>query len=66
MGGFLAAMFAGGLFSAVFGQPFSGQTGLRVFSTGMLIPGLVPLAPIGAIIGLSIGRSRSAKRIDED
>ena len=66
MGGILLGMLAGGLWSSVVGQPFSGRTGLSVIPTGMIFPGLVLMAPIGAVVGFSIGLVRSATKRDRE
>jgi hypothetical protein len=62
--GMLLGVFAGGLSSALLGQPFSGETGREVFHLGMFFPGLVIFAPvttgIGAILGfIAFGFNRS-------
>jgi hypothetical protein len=53
--GLLAAALAGGVWSALFGQPFSGERGMEVFHLGMVFPGLVIFGPVAAIIGAFIG-----------
>jgi hypothetical protein len=51
----LIAVLAGGLWSALVGQPFSGLRGLKVFHLGMFFPGLVILGPFAAVVGAIIG-----------
>lgn len=53
--GFLLGVLGGGLSSSLFGQPFSGATGLQVFHLGMFFPGLVIVAPVTAGLGAVIG-----------
>jgi hypothetical protein len=57
--GLLLGVILGGLWSSLFGQPFSGATGWKVFHLGMFFPGLVIVAPvtagIGAVCGASVG-----------
>lgn len=53
--GLLLGCLAGGLSSSLFGQPFSGATGLKVFHLGMFFPGLVIVAPVTAAIGAVLG-----------
>ncbi|MDA1055984.1 MAG: hypothetical protein O3C40_36850 [Planctomycetota bacterium] len=63
--GLLLGVISGGLWSSLFGQPFSGATGLKVFHLGMFFPGLVIVAPvtagIGAVCGASAGWMRRRK-----
>jgi len=53
--GLLLAVLAGGFSSTLLGQPFSGQTGLKVFPQGMVFPGLFIFAPVTAGIGALLG-----------
>ena len=53
--GLLLGALAGGVSSALYGQPFSGATGLKVFHLGMVFPGLVIFAPVTAGIGAVLG-----------
>lgn len=53
--GLLLGVLAGGLSSSLFGQPFSGATGMKVFHLGMFFPGLVIVAPVTAAIGAVLG-----------
>jgi gas vesicle protein len=53
--GLLLGAIAGGLSSSLLGQPFSGQTGLKVFHLGMFFPGIVIFGPFTASIGAIIG-----------
>jgi integral membrane sensor domain MASE1 len=53
--GLLLGAIVGGLSSALLGQPFSGQTGLKVFHLGMLFPGIVIFGPFTASIGAIVG-----------
>lgn len=70
--GLLLGVISGGFWSALFGQPFSGATGWKVFHLGMFFPGLVIVAPvtagIGAVCGASAGwiRRRKGSRDDRD
>jgi hypothetical protein len=64
--GLLFGVVAGGCWSALFGKPFSGATGLKVFPFGMWFPGLLIIAPFtagaGAIIGAVMNWFRRANR----
>ena len=53
--GLLVAVLAGGLWSTVVGQPFSGSRGFKVFHLGMFFPGLVIMGPVAAAVGAVIG-----------
>ena len=66
--GLLLGVLAGGVSSTLFGQPFSGVRGLKVFHLGMFFPGLVVFAPVTSGIGAVLGAifSWSGKASDED
>lgn len=53
--GAILAMLAGGVGSALYGLPFSGQKGFDVFLPGTLFPGLIIFAPWGACLGAVAG-----------
>ena len=52
--GLLLGVVAGGLSAALFGLPFSGAKGLRVFHRGMIFPGII-FGPVAAAIGAVLG-----------
>lgn len=55
--GTLIGVLAGGVCSAIYGQPFVGVTGWRGFIGGIVFPGLLMIslvtAPIGAVAGVA-------------
>lgn len=53
--GLLLGSIIGGFSSALLGQPFSGETGLKVFPLGMFFPGIVIFGPVTAGIGAILG-----------
>jgi hypothetical protein len=71
--GCLLAVVVGGFWSAYFGQPFSGETGLHAFQLGLVFPGLILLAPgatfvgtlLGSVIGLARRRAFSRRKLSE-
>jgi hypothetical protein len=53
--GTLIGVIAGGVCSAIYGQPFVGVTGWRGFIGGLVFPGLLMICPIAAPIGFFAG-----------
>lgn len=55
--GTVTGVVAGGVCSAIYGQPFVGVTGWRGFLGGLVFPGLMMIslvtAPIGAVAGVA-------------
>jgi hypothetical protein len=56
--GAFAGALCGGVWSSLFGQPFSGLTGPGVFPAGMVFPGLVLIAPVTTCVGAALGALR--------